>query len=113
MRLTLWIIGLLMCTTVSHAQFLNEQPLAEIETHFLEVVIEHKISSNKFNVVVDYGGDVKLKKSEITDEEGKELKFHSPIEVLNLIKQNGFAFLNLYAIESDGYVISHYLFEKE
>jgi uroporphyrinogen-III synthase len=73
--------------------------------------------STKLTIQIDFGQRTKFfsagKETILKDEEGKALDFNSMIDALNFMSQNGFEFVNAYAITLGSQNVYHYILKKK
>jgi len=85
----------------SYSQTVNDKPLKEIDTEFMQIVRTSKMVSNKLSIELDFGQENKYwnsKDLQVKDENGKLMIFNSMIDALNFMSKNGYGFVNAYAV---------------
>jgi len=84
---------------------------------YCEIVGKQGLFSKKLTINIDYGQETgsfwHSKDTRLKDENGDAIKFNSMIDVLNLMQQEGWDFVNTYVIgdAKDGYVY-HWLLRR-
>lgn len=100
----------------SYAQTVDDVPIKEIGTEYIQIVGREKLLSNKVNVEIDFGQGVPLfgniKHSVIKDEDGKKMEFNSMVRALNFFSQYGYEFVQAYTTRDESSNTVYYLMRK-
>lgn len=102
----LYLLFLMSCvfagTSIAHSQTIDGKAIDDIEGPYLEVVLSNQLFGGEVKVMID-DGQLKntwlFKRSEVKDEEGKTMRFHSLVEVLNYLHQFGYKLVS--SLESE------------
>lgn len=101
---------------VSFAQTINDKPISEIDTEYIQILGHSRFLSKKVNVTIDFGQRTKYfssgAKAKIKDKDGKFVKFNSMIDALNFMNANGYEFVQAYAFNVNNQNVYHYLMKK-
>ncbi len=104
MRKCLLAATLILCVFTLKAQTVNDIPLKDIDVEYVQIVGTSKLLSTKLTIQIDFGQHTKFFSSRnetiVRDENGKAIDFNSMIDALNFMSQNGFEFVNAYAIST-------------
>lgn len=113
MRKCLLASTLILCAFKVKAQTVNDIPLKDIDVEYVQIVGTSKLLSTKLTIQIDFGQHTKFFSSRnetiVRDENGKAIDFNSMIDALNFMSQNGFEFVNAYAISTGNQNVYHYL----
>lgn len=87
---------------------------AQVKYAYCEIVGTSNFTGTKVTIVVDYGEQVKLTKPNwIKDDEGKIQKFNSMIDALNYMGDQGWEFVQAYAVTSGSNThVYHYILKR-
>lgn len=112
------ILFFLLCVSFSmSSQTVNNIPLKDIDVEYIQIVGTSRMMSDKVNIEIDFGQDTKFfgsnKRKKIRDKKGNKVKFNSMIDALNYMSQNGFSFVQAYALTEEKQNIYHYLMKKK
>jgi hypothetical protein len=93
----------------------KDKPSNEI---YCMVLAYSKLLSTKISIAVDYGQEQNFWKGgwrgeRIRTEEGKIKNFNSVVDALNYMSDEGWTFVNAYAITQGGQNVYHYVMKKE
>ena len=111
------ILMILICA-FSFTQTINDIPIYEIDTKYIQIVGTEGLLGKKVSIEIDYGQYElckffqKRKNLFIKDENGKDLKFNSMVGALNFMSKYGYDFINAYAISTGNSNVYHYLLKK-
>ena len=97
------------------SQSINGIPLADIDVEYVQIVGTTKLLSTKVTIELDFGQHNKVfskKDSQLVDANGKKIVFYSMIDALNFMNNNGYNFVNAYAITVGNQNVYHYLLKK-
>lgn len=98
------------------SQTINDVPLSEISTEFIQIVGVPKPFSTKVNIRLDFGQANKIfktKDNQLRGKNGKQIKFNSMIDALNFFNENGYDFVQAYTFsDSTKDSQEHYLLRK-
>jgi hypothetical protein len=99
------------------SQTVNDVPIKDIDVEYVQIVGTSKALSNKLTIQIDFGQRTKYfssgNENRVKDEEGKPLKFNSMIDALNFMAENGYEFVNAYAITISNQNVYHFILRKE
>ncbi|KIC91330.1 hypothetical protein [Flavihumibacter sp. ZG627] len=113
MRKVILSLFLAFCGLILKAQTVNDIPITEIDVEYVQIVGTSKLMSTKLTIQIDFGQRTKFfsngKETIVKDENGKATDFNSMIDALNFMSQNGFEFVNAYAITVGNQNVYHYL----
>jgi len=112
---TLFItLSLLLTFTLTNAQTINDKPISEIDSEYMQIVGTGKMLSNKVNIQIDFGQFQKFMSSKnvIKDKDGKLMDFNSMIDALNFMSGNGYEFVTAYTLTVGNQNVYHYLLRK-
>jgi hypothetical protein len=112
----LFIIALFVVSSIT---IFGQTTLDSLTTRvsYCEIVGTQGLFSKKLTINIDYGQETgsfwKPKDTRLKDENGNAIKFNSMIDVLNLMQNEGWDFVNAYAIgdAKSGYVY-HWLLKR-
>ena len=94
------------------AQTVNDKPIREIDSEYMQIVGIQNLMSTKVTVEVDFGEMLSGKDVKVKDAAGKTIKFNSMIDALNFFSKNGYDFVEAYGF-TDGDVKTYlYLMKK-
>lgn len=108
------LFGLLLSNL--NAQTVNDIPINEIDVEYIQIVGTSKLLSNKVTIQIDFGQENKYwsnKDTQVKDENGKLLVFNSMIDSLNFLSENGYEFVNAYAITLGNQNVYHYILKRK
>jgi hypothetical protein len=112
---TIILLSFIVFSSVN-AQTVNGKPIAEINAEYIQIVGISKLFSKKVNVNIDFGQVDKMfsaKDTQIKDENGRMTTFNSMIDALNFMSENGYEFVNAYAITISNQNVYHYMLRKK
>ncbi len=116
MKRTLFIFSLVLLATFSKAQTVNGIPLKDINTEYIEIVGTGKLLSTKLTIEIDFGQVDKLfetNDTQLKDSAGKRIVFNSMIDALNFMSNNGYEFVQAYALTISNQNIYYYLMRRK
>lgn len=96
-------------------QTVNNIPIKDINVDYMQIVGTGKLMSNKVTIEIDFGQENdfwKAKDTQVRNKEGELMTFNSMIDALNFFSENGYKFVNAYAITKGNRNVYHYLMEK-
>jgi hypothetical protein len=96
-------------------QTVNGIPLKDINVEYVEIVGTSKLFSNDVTIEIDFGQKDKIfktKDTRIVGADGKDLVFHSMVDALNFMCENGYSFLTAYALTVGNQNVYHFLLQK-
>lgn len=106
----------LFFSLTSFGQTVNDIPIKDIDVEYIEIVGTSRLLSKKISISIDFGQEVKAfvgaKQIKIKDTNGKNLIFNSMIDALNFMSQNGYSFVQAYAVSEGKQNVYHYLMRK-
>ncbi|WP_146106071.1 hypothetical protein [Apibacter adventoris] len=98
------------------AQSINDIPIKNINTQYIQIVGTSKAFSDKVNVEIDFGQIFKnlthKNTSVIKNSKGEEITFDSMIDALNFMYENGFEFIDSF-ITVGSQNIYHYILKRK
>lgn len=114
-RLLLLILS--FCFAIlSYGQTVNDIPIKDIAVEYVQIVGTAKLLSSKMKIDIDFGQRDKLfktKDTQIKDKAGKALVLNSMIDALNFMVENGYEFVQAYAVVIANQNVYHYLLRKQ
>lgn len=117
MKTTLLSILLLLSAKYSFSQTVNNIPISELNTNFIEIVATQKLMSKKVTIQLDFGQQINsfggMKQIVVQDKKGRNKEFNSVIDALNFFSQYGFKFEQSYCVTISNQNVYHYLMSKE
>ena len=115
MKKSLFVLPLIFLALFSEAQTVNDIPLKDIKTEYIQIVGTSKLLSTKLTIEIDFGQANKIfdgNDTQLKDNDGKRIVFNSMIDALNFMSSNGYEFVQAYAITVSNQNIYHYLMRK-
>ncbi len=106
----------LSVATTARAQTVNNIPISQIDTEYIQIMATTKLLSTKVTVDIDFGQRNKafaLKDTEIRDENNQVVSFNSIIDALNFMSASGYDFVQAYTVTISGTVVYYYLMRKK
>lgn len=116
MRILILSAVLLVMSSRGYAQTVDNVPLDSIQTQYIQIVGVQKFLSTKVTVHIEFGQHNKVfsnKDTELRDEEGNRIVFNSMIDALNFMNENGYEFVQAYAITYGSQNVYHYIMRKK
>ena len=87
-----------------------------VKYEYCEILSTSGLLSTKVKIEVDYGQEVsfsnKYEKRVVRDESGKQMKFNSIIDALNYMGNQGWEFVQSYALADDISNVYHFLMKR-
>ncbi len=118
MKKLLILIALL--SSKSFAQTVNDIPLKDIKSEYVQIVGTGKFLSEKITIELDFGQKSSAwtkKDTQLLDAEGKKVELNSMIDALNFMVANGYEFVQAYVITiptlGGNQNVYHYLLRKK
>ena len=109
--ITTVVLAAMFCLPLA-AQTVNDKPIREIDSEYMQIVGIQNLMSTKVTVEVDFGEMLSGKDVKVKDAAGKTIKFNSMIDALNFFSKNGYDFVEAYGF-TDGDVKTYlYLMKK-
>ena len=108
-----------MCLSIASivtAQTVNDIPIADIDSPYIELLGTTKFMSSKINISVQFGQASRLFANNdrvIRDAEGKSVEFNSMIDALNFFDGLGYEFVQAYVVTIGNQNVYHYLMKRE
>jgi len=99
-----------------HGQYVNDFPLKDITSEYIQIVGTQKPLSTKVFIDIDFGQRDKLwvtKDTQIKDETGKPIVLNSMIDALNYLSKYDYEFVQAYAFSDGGQSVYHFLMHKK
>ncbi|HRP33196.1 MAG TPA: hypothetical protein PKV73_14960 [Agriterribacter sp.] len=114
------ILLILIITAIStsgvNAQTVNDIPIKDIDVEYIQIIGTSKPFSKGVSIQIDFGQKTKFfstgKETVLKDKDGKIMDFNSMIDALNFMAQNGFEFVNAFAIAVSNQNVYHYLLKN-
>jgi hypothetical protein len=79
----------------------DEVNINDLDVKYIELVGRNKIGFGKIKIVVDFGQELKIFKSQaIRSADGTKAAFNSMIDGLNFMEANGWEFVSNYVVQS-------------
>lgn len=79
----------------------DEVNVNDLDIKYVELVGRNKIGFGKIKIIVDYGQELKIFKSQaIRSADGTKAAFNSMIDGLNFMEANGWEFVSNYVVQS-------------
>ncbi|WP_133566545.1 hypothetical protein [Marinicella litoralis] len=102
---TLTLITFILLSFNSNSQTVNDVPMADIDSNYIQVSAYNKFMSNKLKVHLDFGqfnSIWKSKDTQLRGRDGKMIQFNSVAQLLNYMTENGYELIsfNTYAIDN-------------
>jgi hypothetical protein len=99
--------------TASAQVVVNEVDINEAGIKYCEIVARQKFLSTKVIILVDYGQPLEWKSPKIRKKDGKAISFQSVIGALNFMEENGWEYVNNYALTEGNANVYHFLMRKK
>ncbi len=112
-KILLTLVISLICLSSAYTQTVNGKPISEIKTKYVEIVGTAKAFSTKLNIKIDFGQEINFKSTKIKDKNGKPMVFNSMIDALNFMSENGYEYIDAYAVTESNSNIYHYLLKRK
>lgn len=96
--------------------FINDVLIDSIDVEYIRIVGTAKLLSNKVTVQLEFGQYIKFfqyTETRVMDNNGKKVDFNSMIDALNFMYENGYEYLNAYAITINNQNVYHYLMKRK
>lgn len=113
------LLTFLFCTSFfisANSQTVNDIPIEDIGVEYIQIIGTSRFLSDKVNIEIDFGQSTKFigsnTEKKIKDEDGKKIKFNSMIDALNFMSQNGYEFIQAFALVEGNEKEYHYLLKK-
>lgn len=106
----------LSVATTARAQTVNNIPISQIDTEYIQIMATTKLLSTKVTVDIDFGQRNKafaLKDTEIRDENNQVVSFNSIIDALNFMSASGYDFVQAYTVTISNTVVYYYVMRKK
>ena len=108
---------LLLLAGKASSQTVNGIPFDEIESQWIQIEGLQRGLTSKMKVKIDFGQPRKLlfadNKRVIKDKEGKIKEFNSMVDALNFMSDNGYEFVNAYAVSQSDDMSYFYLLKRK
>jgi len=114
-KIILSLAFLAFATTASYSQSVNGTLIKDIDVEYVQIVGRAKLFSTKVTINIDFGQRNKLfstRDTQIIDKDGNLTTFNSMIDALNFMSENGYDFVEAYAITISNQNVYHYLLKK-
>ena len=116
MHRLLWTLTFLFFGSLAaFSQSVNGIPISEIDVEYVQIVGTSKLLSKKVKIRLDFGQVDKMftsKDTQVTDADGRPTSFNSMIDALNFMSENGYEFVNAYAMTNENQMVYHYMLKK-
>lgn len=116
MKVFLFLLSLILSSTISFSQSVNGVALKDLNVEYVQIVGSSKLFSNDVTVQIDFGQKNKVfssKDTRIVDADGKDVVLHSMIDALNFMYENGYEFVNAFAITMGNVNVYHYVMKRK
>ncbi len=116
MKKLLLSAAILVCGLTAKSQTVNDIPIKDIDVEYVQIVGTSKLLSTRLIIQIDFGQRTKVfstKETIVRDTDGKAVEFNSMIDALNFMSQNGYEFVNAYAITIGNSNVYHYLLRNK
>lgn len=110
------IIFCIFTVNFTYSQTINGVSIKEIETEYIQIIGIQRFMSKKITIELDFGQRDKnftSKEFTIRDKSGNKVKFNSIIDALNFMSENGFEFVDSYALTDGKENVFSYLMKKK
>ena len=85
-----------------------------VKYDYCEIVGTSRLLSNKVTVQIDFGQKTKFfSDKRFKDESGKSIVFNSMIDAMNFMGNQGWDFVQAYAITDESSLVYHYVLKKK
>lgn len=115
MKKNLLTFILIVFVLFAKAQTVNDIPLKDINTEYIQIVGTSKLLSTKLTIDIDFGQANKIfdgNDTQLKDGDGKRIVFNSMIDALNFMSANGYEFVQAYVISVANQNVYHYLMRR-
>lgn len=114
-KLFIYVITLFLFSSFSAFSqvTVDDVNINELDINYCEIVAKATGFSMKYTVIVDYGQKFSWKAQSIKGTDGNAIKFNSVIHALNFMDENGWGYVNNYAVSTKEGSEYHYLFKKK
>jgi hypothetical protein len=115
MKKSLLIFALIAFVLFTKGQTVNDVPLKDINTEYIQIVGTSKLLSTKLTIEIDFGQENKIfngNDTQLKDIDGKRIVFNSMIDALNFMSANGYEFVQAYVITIVNQNVYHYLMRR-
>ncbi len=115
MKKIIVLLALCLLPLLSNAQTVDDVPLKDIKTPYIEIVGMAKfLSMTKISIMIDYGQEKKIfQDTRVMDENGKPVVFSSMVDGLNFFTKYGYEFVTAYAVTTGNSNVYHYLLKNK
>ncbi len=112
--LSILIVLFLLVSSVKAQVIVEETDINQLDIEYCQLLGYKKFLSNKVIVNIDYGQERKFlgKVQLVKGPNGKNMKFNSMIAALNFMEDNGWVYVNNYAITVSNQNVYHYLLRR-
>lgn len=115
MKESILVLSLVFLVLFTKAQTVNDIPLKDINTEYIQIVGTSKLLSTKLTIEIDFGQANKIfsgNDTQLKDSDGKRIVFNSMIDALNFMSSNGYEFVQAYVITVANQNVYHYLMRR-
>jgi hypothetical protein len=115
----LTIIILMLLSVNTFAQTINGMDIGDLknESEYIQILGTSKLLSSKVTITIDFGQRNKLFSGKddgrIVDKNGKSIVLNSMIDAINFMSENGYVFVNAYAITIGNQNVYHYMMKRK
>ena len=111
-QITLFLM-VLCAAIMTNAQSINNVPISDIKTPYIELVAVSKMSG-RVSIGVDYGQHTKATKTNIIkDADNKAVKFESVVDALNFFDALGYEYIDAFVVSGSMGNYYHYLMKRK
>ena len=114
-KATIIAVVLSVSANYSSAQIIvKDIDINELDISYIELVGYNKsLFGSKITIAIDYGQKFTLKSQLIKNAEGKDMIFNSMMHALNFMEDNGWEYVNNYALTMNATNVYHYLLRRK
>jgi hypothetical protein len=110
-------IGLAVISTIGWGQTINNTPISDLNTEYIEIVGTAKVLKPMEVVIhVDYGQISRLSEIRngwVLDQNGELLSFNGMMGVVNFFHKYGYVLVETYLVSETSGLVYHYVMKKE
>lgn len=100
------------CSLTAFGQvFVNDVDINKTKVKYVQIVARANLAG-RVVVLVDFGQAPEWKNPKIRDRDGKTMKFESVIGALNFMENNGWEFVDTYALTVGNNNVYHFLLRR-
>lgn len=113
--LAVFVLAIIIPVCSLSAQTVNDTPIKEIDTSYIELSCVPVGFTNRVSITVDFGqrtSGIGIRNQVIKNGRGEKVEFNSIIEALNFFDKLGYEFLQAYTVSSGSTDTVYYLMRK-